>query len=84
MASLIIHGQQCKVRILPIQLGHAMSYCGIINIINIENAMRYSVLATIGRYDFGLFWNFNTGKQILPCVIETKRFGLIWGHVGGV
>ena len=25
--------------------------------------MRYSVLATIGRYDFGLFWNFNTGKQ---------------------
>ena len=36
----------------------------------------YGLLA-VGRYDFGLFWNFNTGKQILPFVIETKRFGTI-------
>ena len=38
----------------------------------------------LGRYDFGLFWDITTGKQILPCVTETKRFGLIGGHVGGV
>ena len=25
----------------------------------------------LGRDDFGFFLNFNTGKQILPCVIET-------------
>ena len=41
-------------------------------------------ISTLGRYDFGLFLNFNSGKQILPCVVETKKFGLIWGHVGGV
>ena len=36
----------------------------------------YGLLAA-GPYDFGLFWNFNMGKQILPFVIETKRFGSV-------
>ena len=31
----------------------------------------------LGRYDFGFFWNFNTGKQILTCVTETQRYGHI-------
>ena len=31
----------------------------------------------IGRYDFGLFWNFITGKQGLLCVTETWRYGYI-------
>ena len=33
------------------------------------------VYKTIGRYDFGLFWNFITGKQGLLCVTETWRYG---------
>ena len=37
-----------------------------------------------GRDDFGLFWNFNTGKQIPPCVIETRRYGYILGSGGRV
>ena len=32
---------------------------------------------TIGRYDFGLFLNFITGKQGLLCVTETWRYGYI-------
>ena len=31
----------------------------------------------IGRYDFGLFLNFITGKQGLLCVTETWRYGYI-------
>ena len=31
----------------------------------------------IGRYDFGLFLNFITGKQGLLCVTETWRYGNI-------
>ena len=38
----------------------------------------------IGRDDFGLFWNFNTGKQIPPCVTETRRYGYILGSGGCV
>ena len=30
---------------------------------------------SLGRYDFGLFWNFITGKQGLLCVTETWRYG---------
>ena len=30
-------------------------------------------VGVLGRDDFGLFWNFSTGKQILLCVIKTKR-----------
>ena len=37
----------------------------------------------LGRYDFGFFWNFNTGKQILPCVIETQRFSTPYWVPGG-
>ena len=43
-----------------------------------------ALMSAVGRYGFGLFWNFNTGKQILPCVTKTKKFGLIGGYVGGV
>ena len=39
---------------------------------------------TLGRYDFGFFWNFNTGKQILPCVTETRRYGPIRNSEGRV
>ena len=38
----------------------------------------------LGRYDFGFFWNFNTGKQILPCVTETRRYGPIRDSEGRV
>ena len=31
----------------------------------------------LGRYDFGLFLNFITGKQGLLCVTETWRYGYI-------
>ena len=44
----------------------------------------YTQVCTIGRYDFGFFWNFNTGKQILPCVIETWRYDYILGSGGRV
>ena len=38
----------------------------------------------VGRYDFGFFWSFNTGKQIFLCVIETQRYGYILGSGGRV
>ena len=31
----------------------------------------------VGRDDFHFFWNFITAIQILPCVIETQRYGYI-------
>ena len=31
----------------------------------------------VGRDDFQFFWNFITAIQILPCVIETWRYGYI-------
>ena len=31
----------------------------------------------VGRDDFRFFWNFITASQILPCVIETRRYGYI-------
>ena len=31
----------------------------------------------LGRDDFRFFWNFITASQILPCVIETRRYGYI-------
>ena len=31
----------------------------------------------VGRDDFRFFWNFITASQILPCVIETQRYGYI-------
>ena len=31
----------------------------------------------VGRDDFQFFWNFITAFQILPCVIETRRYGYI-------
>ena len=31
----------------------------------------------LGRDDFQFFWNFITAFQILPCVIETRRYGYI-------
>ena len=31
----------------------------------------------VGRDDFRFFWNFITAFQILPCVIETRRYGYI-------
>ena len=31
----------------------------------------------LGRDDFQFFWNFITAIQILPCVIETRRYGYI-------
>ena len=31
----------------------------------------------LGRDDFRFFWNFITAFQILPCVIETRRYGYI-------
>ena len=49
--------------------------------INIVGTLMQS---TLGRYDLGFFWNFNTGKQILPCVIETRRYGCIRGSGGRV
>ena len=33
--------------------------------------------STVGRDDFRFFWNFITAFQILPCVIETRRYGYI-------
>ena len=38
----------------------------------------------VGRDDFGLFWNFTTGKQIPSCVTETWRYGYILGSGGRV
>ena len=32
---------------------------------------------SLGRDDFRFFWNFITAIQILPCVIETQRYGYI-------
>ena len=43
-----------------------------------------SYQSTLGRYDFGFFWTINTGKQNLPCVTETQRYGCIRGSVGRV
>ena len=34
-------------------------------------------LTSLGRDDFRFFWNFITASQILPCVIETRRYGYI-------
>ena len=34
-------------------------------------------LTALGRDDFRFFWNFITASQILPCVIETQRYGYI-------
>ena len=39
---------------------------------------------TIGRDDFQFFWNFITAIQILPCVIETRRYGYIRDSGGRV
>ena len=39
---------------------------------------------TLGRYDFGLFLNFITGKQGLLCVTETWRYGYIRDYVDRV
>ena len=36
-----------------------------------------SMLCSLGRDDFRFFWNFITAFQILPCVIETRRYGYI-------
>ena len=36
-----------------------------------------SYMFSLGRYDFGLFLNFITGKQGLLCVTETWRYGYI-------
>ena len=38
----------------------------------------------IGRDDFRFFWNFITAFQILPCVIETRRYGYIRDSGGRV
>ena len=46
--------------------------------------VKYIIQGPVGRYDFGFFWNINTGKQILPCVTETQRYGCIRGSVGRV
>ena len=43
--------------------------------------IQYSVL---GRDDFQFFWNFITAIQILPCVIETQRYGYIRDSGGRV
>ena len=38
----------------------------------------------LGRDDFQFFWNFITAVQILPCVIETRRYGYIRDSGGRV
>ena len=38
----------------------------------------------VGRDDFHFFWNFITAIQILPCVIETQRYGYIRDSGGRV
>ena len=38
----------------------------------------------VGRDDFQFFWNFITAIQILPCVIETRRYGYIRDSGGRV
>ena len=41
-------------------------------------------LCFLGRDDFQFFWNFITALQILPCVIETRRYGYIRDSGGRV
>ena len=41
-------------------------------------------LPPLGRDDFHFFWNFITAIQILPCVIETRRYGYIRDSGGRV
>ena len=38
----------------------------------------------LGRDDFRFIWNFVTAFQILPCVIETRRYGYIRDSGGRV
>ena len=38
----------------------------------------------VGRDDFRFFWNFITAFHILPCVIETQRYGYIRDSGGRV
>ena len=52
--------------------------------LDVRNPRNTHYPCRVGRYDFGLFFNFNTGKQILPCVIETRRYGYILGSGGHV
>ena len=49
-----------------------------------KNVKNYGLLPNPprGRYDFGFSWNLNTGKQILLCVMETRRYGYILGSGG--
>ena len=42
-----------------------------------ESATTLSWDSRVGRDDFRFFWNFITASQILPCVIETRRYGYI-------
>ena len=56
---------------------------------NTSAAVECSELQTIdlcflGRDDFQFFWNFITAIQILPCVIETRRYGYIRDSGGRV
>ena len=46
--------------------------------------VKTEVRRCLGRDDFHFFWNFITAIQILPCVIETRRYGYIRDSGGRV
>ena len=49
-----------------------------------EDDQEEQVWWVLGRDDFRFFWNFITAFQILPCVIETRRYGYIRDSGGRV
>ena len=62
--------------LLAMEINLRSNYC--------EEKTNYCVLHALGRDDFQFFWNFITAIQILPCVIETQRYGYIRDSGGRV
>ena len=50
---------------------------------NVSSTLQ-NYLCTVGRGDFEFFFNSFNGTYHSLSITLTKRFGLIWGHVGGV
>ena len=50
----------------------------------VEMSLIVQGASEVGRDDFQFFWNFITAIQILPCVIETRRYGYIRDSGGRV